>query len=210
MKLYFFPVAPNPTKVRLYLAEKKLAGHEIEIEQVLVDLREGQQKSSEHLARNPFGKLPVLEVENGVFLTESLPIIHYLEGLHPEPTMVGSTPLERAQTLQWERIAETGVLTAMARVVHATKSPLGLPPNPGVEEAFREVIPGACQVLDERLSDGRPFLMGDRVTMADCTLAAGLQFGRMGGLDAPEEHEHLRRWNAAYRERAPAKEVLVL
>jgi len=75
MLLYVFPIAPNPTRVRLYLAEKQAAGARIELEQVNVNLREGQQRSPEHLARNPFGRLPVLELADGTHLTESLTII---------------------------------------------------------------------------------------------------------------------------------------
>ncbi len=210
MKLFVFPVAPNPTKVRLYLAEKRLAGGRVDVEEVTVDLRKGEQKAPAHLARDPLGKLPVLEVEDGVHLTESLPIILYLEDLVPAPAMIGATPLERAQTLNTERIAEQGILYPMARFVHATKSPLGLPPNPPVAEAFAQGLPTTFALLDARLADGRPFLMGDRPTVADCTLAAGLQFGRMGGLDVDAEYAHLRRWNDAYRAREPAQQVLVL
>ena len=138
MRLYFFPIAPNPTKVRLYLAEKTLAGASFAIEPVLVDLRAGEQKSPEHLARNPMGKLPVLEIEDGHHLTESLPIILYLEDLCPEPPMLGSTPRERADTLSVERFADLGVLLPIARIVHATDSPLGVAPNPAIAEHFRD------------------------------------------------------------------------
>jgi len=122
VKLYYFPVAPNPTKVRIYLAEKGL-----EVEQVRVNLVEGEQKSPEHLARNPFGKLPVLELDDGTYLTESLAIIELFEELHPDPPMLGSTPLERARVRMLERVADLGVLIPVARIIHATRSPLGLP-----------------------------------------------------------------------------------
>ena len=72
MKFYFFPVAPNPTKVRLYLAEKKEAGCAIDLEPVVVNLREGEQKSEEHLRRDPLGRLPVLETDEGEFLTGAI------------------------------------------------------------------------------------------------------------------------------------------
>ena len=132
LKLYTFPIAPNPTKVRVYLAEKG-----IEIEQVTVNLPKGEQRSAEHRARNPLGKLPVLELDDGSFLTESLAIIEYLEELHPEPPMLGRTPLERARARELERLADLGVLLRVARIVHATRSPLGLPPNPAVAEEER-------------------------------------------------------------------------
>ena len=130
MKLYVFMVAPNPTKVRLYLAEKTSRGCEIDLEQVPVSLIEGEQRQPEHLARNPLGNLPVLEFDDGSFLTESLAIIHYIEELHPEPPMIGKTPLERAQVRRLEQIAHNSVLAAVGRLFHATKAPLpGATPN---------------------------------------------------------------------------------
>ncbi len=77
MKLYVFPVAPNPTKVRLYLAEKAAGGAGIDLTEVMVNLREGEQRRPEHLSRHPLGKLPVLELDDGTYLTESLAIIQY-------------------------------------------------------------------------------------------------------------------------------------
>jgi len=210
VKLYMFPVAPNPTRVRLYLAEKAAAGKGLGIEEVAVNLREGEQKSPEHQARNPFEKLPVLELDDGSFLTESLPIIEYLEELHPEPPLLGSEPLERARVRELERIAELSVLYPIARVVHSTNSPLGLPPSREMVAHFGELIPKGLKVLDDRLSDGRPFLAGERPSIADCTLAAGLQFGRFGKVELDPCFENVIRWDAAYRERPPALSVLVM
>ena len=85
MKLYVFPVAPNPTRLRLYLAEKREAGAVFELEEVMVNLRESEQRSPEHLKRNPLGKLPVLETGHGVFLTAALAILESPDELGPEP-----------------------------------------------------------------------------------------------------------------------------
>jgi len=208
MKLYFFPIAPNPTKVRLYLAEKHEAGASVEIEQCLVNLIEGEQRGPEHLARNPLGKLPVLELDDGQFVTESLAIIEYIEELHPDPPMIGSTPAERARGRELERVADIGVLIPIARIVHATNSPLGLPPNPAVAEHWRGILPAGLGILETALSDGRPFLAGDRPTVADCTLAAGLHFGRFREVELPEGFERIRAWDERYRERPAAKAVL--
>jgi len=207
MKLYYFPVAPNPTKVRLYLAEKAAGGHEIDVEPVLVDYRKGEHRSPEHLARNPFGRLPVLELDDGSFLTESLAIVEYLAESYPEPDMLGRTPFERARTRELERIADLGVLASIAWIVHGTDSPLGLPKNPALVEFYRPRLAASLEVLDGRLADGRPFLAGDRPTIADCTLGAALQFGRSGGLSLPDSTEHLLRWDRAFRERDSAKQL---
>ena len=210
MKLFMFPVAPNPTKVRLYLAEKALSGSPVALEQVAVNLREGEQKSAEHRARHPLGKLPVLELDDGTALFESLAIIEYLEELYPEPPMIGSDAVSRAKVRALERLADLGVLMVVARTVHATNSPLGLPPNPAVADAFRAQLPEALGVLDRTLADGRPFVAGERPSIADCTLAAALQFARFGKLEIDPVFANVARWDAAYRERPPAGEVLVL
>lgn len=210
MKLYFFQVAPNPTRVRLYLAEKAAAGFDFGIEQVMVNLVEGEQKSPEHLARNPQGNLPVLEFDDGSFLTESRVIMAYLEELQPEPTMIGRELRERATVMQLERIAEVGVLFPIAHIVHATKSPLGRPPVPEIAAFFRERISGPLAVLEERLGDGRSFVAGDAPTIADCTLAAALQFGRFGDFHLDPSYEQLARWDRDYRARDAVSDVLVL
>ncbi len=209
MKLYIFMMAPNPTRVRLMLEEKRAAGASIDLPEISVNLGKGEQREPEHLARNPLGKLPVLELDDGSFLTESAAIIEYLEELHPEPCMIGASPLERARIREIEQIAHGGVLYSVAHIVHATDSPLGLPPLPEVAELARQTLPGPMDWLESRLADGRPFLMGDRPTLPDCTLAAAFQFARFGKLEILGEYENLARWDAAYRERDAARAVLV-
>ena len=209
MKLYYFPIAPNPTRVRLYLAEKAAAGARIALAEQPVNLLAGEQRQPEHRARNPLGKLPVLELDDGSFLTESLAIIEYLEELHPEPPLIGATPDARARVRELERICELAVLQPIARVVHGTKSPLGLPPTPEVAAQARAALPDGLTVLEARLADGRPFLAGEALSIADCTLAAGFQFARFGGVALPGELPHLARWDARFRAREPAQRVLV-
>ena len=195
MKLYYFPVAPNPTKVLIYLKEKG-----IDIELQLVDLREGQQNSPEHLARNPRGALPVLELDDGEYLTESLPIIEYLEELYPEPSMIGATPLERARTRAFERQVEVGVMNPMARYVHATNSPLGLPPRPEIAAAEWERLQNALPRIDKQIGDA-PFAAGDAPSIVDCTLFAALLFGEIFGTAVTDDFDNIRRWRSAFGER---------
>ena len=198
MKFYYFPIAPNPTKVRIYLAEKG-----IEIEQVLVNLVKGEQKSREHLARNPFGNLPVLELDDGTHLTESLAIIELLEELHPEPPMIGTDPFERARVRALERIADLGVLVRVARIIHATRSPLGLPPVPEIAEEARRGLPKALEVLDVEIGHQR-FLAGERPTIADCTLFAAFGFARFGEVEIDPAYRNLARWAKDFGERPSA------
>ncbi len=210
MKLYVFTVAPNPTKVRLYLAEKRAAGAALPVDELMVNLVKGEQRLPEHLTRNPFGRLPVLELDDGSFLTESLAIIEYLEDLHPEPALIGRSALERARVRELERIADLGVLFAVAHIVHATRSPLGFPPQPEVAALFRSRLPSSLELLDKKLGDGRPFLAGASPSIADCTLAAAFQFARFGKVEIDARYENLARWDRAYRERAVARSVLSL
>ena len=195
MKLYFFPVAPNPTKVRVYLAEKGL-----EVPQELVNLREGEHRKPDFLAKNPMGKLPVLELDDGTSLTESLAIIEYFEEIHPEPSMWGDTPAERARARALERHCDIGVLQCLARFVHATNSPLGLPADPPVAEASRSALEEGLRVLDDKIGEG-PFVAGDRVSVADCTLHAALNFGQFFDVKLDSRFGNVTRWWERFRQR---------
>jgi glutathione S-transferase len=201
VKLYYFIVAPNPTRVRLYLAEKG-----IEIEQVLVNLREGEHKSPEHLARNRFGKLPVLELDDGSYLTESAAIMEYLDELHPDPPLLGRTPEERARGRDRHRICDVGVLMNIGRAVHATNSPMGLPPCPEVAESARETMVPALEFLDERLA-AHAFVDGARPGMADCTLFAGLGFGQVFGVTPEGSYPNIDRWRGDFAQRESVKSL---
>ena len=179
MKLYDFPLAPNPRKLRVYLAEKG-----IEIPRVLVDLTKGEQVAPGFLAKNPTGGLPVLELDDGTCLRESLAIIEYLEELHPTPPMIGTTPLERARVRALERSADIGVLMGVARVFHNTHAVLpGRVPNPEIAAIARRDLEKPARFLDAQFGDGRAFVAGDRVTIADCTLFAAMEFARTGELE---------------------------
>jgi glutathione S-transferase len=201
MKLYYFPIAPNPTRVRIYLGEK---GIDLEMERV--SLIEGQHKSDAHRRRNPLGTLPVLELDDGSFLTESTAIIEYLEELYPDPPMIGTTPEERAKVRELDRLADIGVLTNFARTVHATKSPLGLPPRPEVATRAIGRVPKFLAILDRRLEQ-HVFLGGERPCIADCTLRAAYGFAEFGGIEVPSGFIQIDRWHKAMDERPSVKSL---
>jgi len=192
MKLYTFPPAPNPARVGFYLREKG-----IEVDTVLLDFTKGEQNSPEHLARNPAGAVPVLELDDGTFLTESLAIIEYLEELYPEPPMIGTDPLRRARTREAERDIEFCVMLRIIRYVHAHKSPLGLPPNPAVAEQELTRLPNGLNRVETRL-EGNEFVMGAAPSIADCTLLAALNFGRFADLDPGSEYPNIGAWFERY------------
>lgn len=190
MKLFHFPPAPNPAKVLAYVKEKGIT----DLEMVLVDFLKGEQNSDAFRARSPRGVVPVLELDDGTCLRESLPIMEYLEELYPEPVMIGASPLERQQTRAMERYIELNVTNRLVRLVHVTNSPLGLPPNPPVAETERTFLLDVLPYVNDRVGAG-PFVMGASPTIADCTLLAGFNFARLGGLtllDGP--YDNLHRW----------------
>jgi glutathione S-transferase len=194
MKLYTCRGAPHPMRVQLYLAEKAAAGHAIPLEVIEVDLRSGEHRQAPHLARNRAGQVPVLEVGDEVHLVESLAIIEYLEECFPQPPLWGATPLERARQRALDRIAELRVLRPMGLWVHATNSPLGLKPDPAVARTQAATVGSGLAQVDAALRGGRPWLAGASCGVADCTLAAGLDFGFTRGFALPAEASALQEW----------------
>ena len=199
MKLYDFD-APNPQKVLIYAAEK---GIDLPCEQVAV-LEHGL-RTPEMLAKNPLAQVPFLELDDGQIIRESLAIIEYLEALYPDPPMLGSTPLERARIQELDRLAELGVMLEAANYVHNTHpffADLGPQSEEGAEMAsnnFRKKL----TVLDSEIGE-RPFVAGDRPTVADCTLYSTLDFATKFGLAVPEALGNVLRWQREFSERPSA------
>jgi len=203
MKLLDFALAPNPRKVRTYIKEKGLA---LPIEPV--DIMSGQNRTPEFLQRvNPLGGLPVLQLDDGSHLTESLAIIEYLEELHPTPPMLGGTPLERARVRETERICDLGVLLQVGTIFQNT-SPFfagRVKQSPDAAETARGRLATSLKVLDAKLG-AKPFLCGERPTIADCTLFAALEFAAFGGTAIDfSATPNLGRWYEAFKERPSAQ-----
>lgn len=208
MKLYMVPLAPNPTKVMLYIAERSELGVEMDIEQVMVNTVKGRHKEPEHMARNPFGTLPVLELDDGTYIVESLAIVEYLEDKFPESTLLGDSPETRGKARDIERVVDIRVAIPMGGYGHAKNSPLGLPPNPELADKIEAGLQPPLDYLEGLLGDGRPLLTGDKVGMADCTLQASLQFMRFVEADLFGERSLLRAWDERFRARPAAQQVL--
>jgi len=209
MKLYTQRVAPNPTKVELYLAEKAAMGCTIPLDRVMVNLMKGEQHTPTIASLNALQRVPFLQFDDGVVLPESLAIIEYFEERWPEPSMFGSGAEERARVRAMERSIDSDILYAVAMTVHASKSPAGYPPNRGVVSWFTEAMKRPLAVLNRTLGDGRPFVAGVRPTIADCSLAAALQFARFGKLQLPDELDYVTAWNERYRARDHVKGILI-
>ena len=213
MKLYMVPLAPNPTKVMLYIAEREARGTQMGIEQIVVNTLKGRHREPEHLARNPFGTLPTLELDDGshtIYINESLAIIEYLEDRFPDDALLllHKTPEARAQARDIERIIDLRVASNIGAYVHATKSPIGLPEDPEKAAAAEAAMQAPLDHLEKLLADGRALLTGKEVSIADCTLQAFLQFMRFAEADLLGERPLLRAWDASYRERPAAQAVL--
>lgn len=208
MKLYGVPAAPNPTKVMLYVAEREVRGTDMAIEHVRVNTLKGEQNAPDHLARNVFGALPTLELEDGRFIVESLSIIYFLEDLLPDNKLQSDDPVECGLARDMERNIETRFANNLSRYVHAVNSPLGLPRDPKVAAEIEAGMPKALAYIENILSDGRPLLGGDDVSVADCTLQSALQFARFGKVDVIADYPRICAWNERYCQRPAAKSVL--
>ena len=190
MKLYNAP-APNPRKVRIFLAEKG-----IEIPRVDLDLQAGEGRTPEFLAKNSLGHTPVLELDDGTILTESVAICRYLEELHPDPPLFGSTPLERAQVAMWNRRIEIELMNTLGNIAQNTFEFFATRriQVPAFAEAEREMAVRKLEWLDAEFADGRPFATGDRFTMADITgMCAAMLVGFVEVAVSPEL-KHVNGW----------------
>lgn len=200
MKLYDFVGAPNPKKVRVYLAEK---GVQVPFESV--NILAGENRTPEFLAKNPAGGLPVLEFDDGSHLSESLAIMEYFEEAHPNPPMIGTTPIERARTRSIERICELGVLGRVAAIFQNT-SPLfagRIKQVPEAAEAAKGILDGNLAILDAKIGK-HPFVAGERPSIADCTLFAALSFAEFAQVPIDAKYGNVHRWFEDFKKRPSA------
>lgn len=201
MKLYDTPLAPNPRRVRWVMAEKGVADVEI----VPVDLFQGQHKTPEYLAKAGLPNVPMLELDDGTCVTESIAICRYLEARYPEPNLFGRTPEEAAVIEMWLRRVEMMVATPMMIGVRHTHPAMGAleAQVPPVGEHSLAGATKAFGFLDGRLA-GRDWIAADRVTIADIVAFIGLDFGRMIRFQLPDDLAHVARWAEAMRTRPAA------
>lgn len=208
MKLYMVPLAPNPTKIMLYIAEREQLGTQMNIEQIVVNTVKGRHKEPDHLARNPFGTVPALELNDGTFLLESLAIMEYLEDKFPDGQLLAGTPEQRGRARDVERVIDLRLAGPMGTYGHAVNSPLGYPKDDEKAAQMQRAMQAPLDYLERLLSDNRPLLLGDSVALADCTLQASLQFIRFVEADVFGDRPLLRQWDERYRARPAAQAVL--
>jgi glutathione S-transferase len=201
MKIYDSKTAPNPRRVRVFLAEK---GIDVPYEQI--DIGKAENRSDEFRRKNPMGVLPVLELEDGTCIAESVAICRFFEETQPEPPLMGTDARDRALVEMWQRRMELEVFNSITQVFRNTH-PFFQGRIPQVAE-FGEVCRKAAENrlawLDEVLAN-RPFVAGDRYTIADITALCGIDFGRVTNIRIHPEQKNLARWHAEVSMRPSAK-----
>lgn len=197
MKLYDNEHAPNPRRVRMVLAEKG-----IEVERVALDIGAGDNLSDDFKARNPMAKVPVLELDDGLCLSETPAICRYLDEVSDEGSLFGTTPKERAIIDMWEHRMESMVLyPALFAFQHITgffKDRMTPVEDFGKESAknFMKSLP----VLDAQLANNE-WIAGSQFSIADITAICAIDFARIVKVRVGDEYPNIQRWYAAMKER---------
>ena len=198
--------APNPRRVRLFMKEKGLA-----IPLVHTPLTERAHKTPEFLKKNSLGQVPVLELDDGSFICESVSICRYLEELHPEPRLFGRDARERALVDMWIRRIEFRIMTPVGMIwvhTHPFTAPvvaaMGLKQYKDFGESNRKIFAGACKWLDREIA-GRKFIAGDAYSMADIVAQSTFDFAGVIDVTIPEECKNLRAWYAMVSSRPNAE-----
>jgi glutathione S-transferase len=201
MKIYDSQTAPNPRRVRIFLAEKGIA---VPYEQV--DIVKADNRSAEFRRKNPLGTLPVLELDDGSCIAESVAICRYFEETHPRPPLMGTEARDRALVEMWQRRIEFELFIPITQVFR-NLHPFFAGRIPQVAEwgeVNRTTAEARMAWLDTVLAE-REFIAGDRYTIADITALCGIDFGRVSKIRIDPAHAHLARWHAAVSARPSAK-----
>ena len=202
--LYDCSTAPSPRRARILLAAKGIP-HET----VQIDLRNGEQLGEAYRKINPLCTVPALRTEEGAILTDNAAITAWAEARYPDPPLLGTTPLEKAEIASWNWRAEFEGLLAIAEAMRNTSPALANralagPANyaqiPELGKRGLERLQRFLVVLNERL-DGRDYVAGNRFSVADITAVVAVDFARIVKVKPGEQHPHLQRWRAKVGER---------
>lgn len=202
MKLFDGGRAPNPRRVRIFLAEKGIS-----VPLVPVDMAAMGHRGEEVASRNPLKRLPVLELDDSTILTETVAICRYFEELHPEPPLFGTGALGKATVEMWQRRVELHLFMTVAnafRHLHPAMKDWEVPQVPEWGEANKPKAVEFMRLLDAELAL-REFLAGDAYTIADITGLVAVDFMKPARIEMPAELSNLRRWYQAVSARPSAK-----
>ncbi|MCL4685321.1 glutathione S-transferase family protein [Myxococcota bacterium] len=200
MKLYDSKIAPNPRRVRIFLAEKGIS-----VPTVPIDLAKAENRKPEFLAKNPFGGIPLLELDDGTCIAETVAICRYFERTQPEPPLMGVGAKGEAVVEMWQRRMELEVAFPIMQVFRNTHDFFKgrIPQVPEFGEVCRGAVTKRLAWLDEHLA-GSSFVAGDDFTIADITALCGIDFGKPTGIRIAPESKHLARWYEAVSSRPSA------
>ncbi len=202
MLLYHDLRAPNPRRVRMFLAEKGVPYDTIE-----VSIAAQAHQTPEFRRKNPLSLVPVVEFPDGKLLRESMAICRYIEDLHPEPNLFGRDSWERAQIEQWNRHAELELLFPISQVFRNThKFWIGrIRQAAEFGDIMREQTMQRFEWFDHELAS-REYIAGPRFTVADITAVCAIEFGKVSDIRIdPAKHPHLAAWQKRVGERPSAK-----
>ena len=205
LTLYDCSTAPSPRRARMFLAEKGLDWETVE-----VDLRSQEQLSEDFLSVNPRATVPVLKTEDGAVITENIGIAAYVEALHPDPPLLGSTPIEKARVLEWDFRCTMEGLLAIAEILRnssphmkgrALPGPRNLEQIPELADRGRKRLGWFFEDVEAHLATNA-FVAGDHYSMADITLTVAFDFSKWVKAQPGEDHSALHAYMARMRERA--------
>jgi glutathione S-transferase len=209
MRLFDFALAPNPRRVRMFLTEKS-----VEIPLVQVNTREREQFDESFVAKNPLKAVPVLELDDGTCISESVAICRYIEEVHPAPPLMGTDAKDKAIVEMWNRRVELMGYAAAAEVVRNSLPmfedrglsgvPGGVPQIPALVERGKKTLGRFFELLDRQLADNR-FVAGSAFTIADITAYVTIEFAKRGEIQIPASGaENVARWHAQIATRPSA------
>ena len=204
LTLYDCATAPSPRRARILLAEKGLTHHTVQ-----VDLKTNEQLGDAYRAINPQCTVPALRTEEGAVLADNAAIAAYLEARYPQPTLLGTTPLEKAEIASWNWRVEFEGYTAIAEAFRnstpamanrALPGPNDYPQIPALAERGLQRVQQFMDTLERRLA-GRDFVATDRFSIVDITAAVAVDFARIVKVKPGDQHPNLLRWRAALAQR---------
>lgn len=189
---FYNSIGPNPHIVRMFAAE---IGTDLQL--IDIDLLAGENREPAFLARNPAGQLPALELESGEILAEVTAICEYLDELSAT-TLLGESPIERALTRMWTRRLDLLICEPMLNGFRYSEG-LSIFQGrmitiPEAAEGLKRVAQDRLLWLDQQLADGRHFIVGERLTLADVFLYCMLTFGNSVGQPMSPDNKHIARW----------------
>lgn len=198
MKLYSHEFAPNAWRVRAFLAEK---GAEIPVE--TIEFEKGDTQTAKFLSMNSLGQVPVLELDDGKALPESVAICRYLESKFPEPSLFGTSAHAQAWIEMWNRRMELLLMNTVGNVGLHTLPFFAsrVRQIPEFAEAQKLTLVDRWTWLNEEISDGRPFVVGDQFSVADLTGMTALKICDIIELPVPDTLAHVKKWEGAVRAR---------